>query len=98
MAMGNPLSQGWKRPCVRCRISRHDRCAGPMDCGCDDPSHFVDELPPPDADQLADEEQYVIIPIAEIASRLSQVQWIEVGRMRGWFEPVPDLDAPTPPE
>ena len=40
--MNLPLAQspGAKRPCSRCRVSRHDRCVGPEDCGCQDRSHF----------------------------------------------------------
>lgn len=33
--------RSWRTKCPRCRVDRHDRCIGPMDCGCDDPAHEV---------------------------------------------------------
>lgn len=33
------LPLGYRRKCGRCRVDRHDRCTGQLDCGCDDPSH-----------------------------------------------------------
>lgn len=42
------LHSGWKPSCPRCKVGRHDRCVGAMECGCQDPAHAAPEFDPAD--------------------------------------------------
>lgn len=116
------LPIGWRPRCARCRVDRHDRCVGPLDCGCEDESHVP---PPPEIieyDHPLTQEEYdaivrrweqaqtealtqlailpdtgmVMVPMMEVARRLTFDQWVEVGQLREWLNPT--LDAVVPPE
>lgn len=87
----SPLPTGWRRPCMRCRVDRHDRCSGPFECGCQDPSHRV----PEDGTETPDRHTIttgamewtgdMIRMIAEQDPRLAQFdQWLAVGIEKGW--------------
>lgn len=91
-----------------------------MDCGCDDAAHYPDQMTQDEYDQLVRDweagqsgpmtvlpDSMVMVPMVEVARRLTFDEWVLVGRERGWTDGdtvippagvvIPPADAVMPP-